>query len=453
MDGIKEFKIGKVDLSKNDRAILDKLILAARLIAPIYLEQRNSKYPGANFYPYDASMQEIMRAAQKNPAILDPFTIVERGKSNGLIAVPYHLKYKKRLEPVVKLLLEAAKLSRNRNFAAYLKKIARSLITGDYRKSEIFWLKTETFKFGFVIGPVERYLDKLFFKKCAYQAWVGILDEESTQKAENLRQLILESRKRIIPDTSKVNISKLGVRVDKTVIFSGLISDFMFTGTNLPNDVDLMEKYGSELTIFKTSLDMKFKQQQFPIFKAVFEKDFQKSYGEDLLYGASLNCILLHELAHSLIRYRDAEYRLGDLFPVIDELYAYILGIKSCGPLLLKGVLTQKELEAILVMHVSRNFNWWIDSLSNPDVSHYAKGAAIVLNFFLREGALKEKNGISWPDFAKLFICIDELCHVLEYFLALGSYGETLKFVDKYSTFDVFKRFYPTLKKSGCLPE
>lgn len=453
MDGIKEFRIDTDGLSQNEKIILDKLISAARLIAPLYLEQRNSKFPGANFYPHDASTKEVTEAAQKNPAILDPFTVLERSRSNGLVAIPYHLKYKKKLEPVANLLLEAAKLSKNRDFTRYLRSRAHSLLEGDYQKSEILWLKTETFKFGFVIGPIERYLDKLFFKKCAYQAWVGLIDEKRTQAAENLKRLILESRKRIIPEAAKVNVSNVGVRVDKTAIFSGLIADFMFTGTNLPNDVNLMEKYGSELTIFETSLALKFREQQFPIFKAIFEKDFQKSYGEKLLYDGSLNCILLHELAHSLIRYRDAEYRLGDLFPVIDELYAYILGIKSLGPLFLKGTLTQKELEAVLVMHICRNFAWWIDSLANPNTSHYAKGAAIALNFFFREGAIEEKNGISWPNFAKLFICIDELCHVLEYFLALGTYGETLKFIDKYGTFEVFERFYPSLKKSGCLPQ
>ena len=135
----------------------------------------------------------------------------------------------------------------------------------------------------------------------------------------------------------------------------------MFTGTNLPNDVNLMEKYGSNLTIFETSLDENFKNGHFPIFKAIFDKEFQKSYSEADLYAGSLRCILLHEICHSLMRYRDAEERLGNLFPVFDELYGYILGIKSCGLLLLKGALTQKELEAILVMYICRNFPWWLD--------------------------------------------------------------------------------------------
>ena len=139
--------------------------------------------------------------------------------------------------------------------------------------------------------------------------------------------------------------------------------------------------------------------------------------------------------------------RLKEFFPVLDELYAYILGIKSCGPLLLKGIITQKELEAILIMHICRNFTWWLDSIKNPNVNHYAVGSAIAQNFYLKERAIEIKEGISRPNFTKLFICIDELSHILEYHIALGSYNEAKEFVEEYGSFDVFKYFLPKLKK------
>jgi len=447
MPGIKQFQVDTKGLSLKDKTILKKLVLAAKLIAPLYLKQKNNKYPGANFYPHDATREEIGRTAKKDPTILDPYTFVERDKLGKFITIPFHIKFKKELKPIAKLLIEAAGLSENKNFSKYLKYRAYSLLNGDYEKSEIIWMKTEPFKFGFVIGPIERYLDKLFFKKCAYQAWVGVLDEKLTAEAEKIKNLILTGRRKILAGSEKVDVSKIGVRIDKTIIFSGLIADFMFTGTNLPNDVNLMKKYGSNLTIFETSLQEKFKNDQFPIFKAVFNKNFQKAYSESFLYKGSLLCILLHEICHSLIRYRDAEKRLKNLFPIFDELYAYILGIKNCGPLVLKGVMNQKELEAILIMHICRNFTWWLDSRKNPDVSHYAIGAAIALNFSLKEGTIKVKGGISWPNFAKLFICVDELCHILDYYLALGTYKEAEEFIKEYGSFDVFKSFAPRLNK------
>jgi len=451
MKGIRKFKIDTKELSGKEKVLFKKLILAAKLIAPLYLKQKNDKYPGANFYPYDATKEEIEKAAKKNPAILSPYTFVERDKTGKLIAIPYHLKFKKELKPIAELLVEAAKLSDNKNFSSYLRSQAHSLLNGNYGESEIIWLKAEPSKFGFVIGPIERYLDKFFFKKCAYQAWVGFLDEERTKEAEKFKNMILTGRRKILSGSEKAEILKLGIRIDRTAIFSGLIADFMFTGTNLPNDVKLMEKHGSKLTIFESSLELKFKEDHLPIFKAVFDKKFQKSYSKEDLYKGSLRCILLHEISHSLIRYRDAEERLENLFPVFDELYAYILGIKSCGTLFLKGAMNQKELEAILIMHICRNFTWWLDSIRNPSVKHYAVGAAIAQDFFLKEGAMKEKGGISWPNFTKLFICINELSRLLEYHLAVGSYEEAKEFVEEYSSFNVFKRFSSQLTKISKL--
>jgi hypothetical protein len=448
MNSIKKFKVNFKNLSSRERAIFKKLIRAAELTAGLYLKQKNKKYPGANFYAPDASLEEIKKAARGNPSILNPYTFVERTKLGKLKAVPYHIKLKEELKPISKLLEDAADLSKDKNFSLYLRSRAKSLLDGSYEKSETIWLKTEPFKFGFVIGPIERYLDKLFFAKCAYQSWVGILDEGETKKAKELKDIILTGRRKILDKSEKVDISKIGIRIDKTAIFSGLIADFMFTGTNLPNDVKLMRKYGSKLTIFETSLKEKFNQDHFPIFQAVFDKKFQKRYSQKELYEGSLRCIISHELAHSLIRYRDAEKRLKNLFPIFDELYAYILGIQRCGLAFLKGVLSQKDLEAILIMHTCRNFTWWLDLLRNVDVYHYATGAAIALNFFLQEKAIKIKGGVSWPNFTKLFICIEELCKILDYYLAAGKYEEAEIFTKKYGSFRTFhKYFLPKLKK------
>jgi len=95
MRGIKKFKIDTKELSQKEKVLFKKLISAAELIAPLYLKQKNNKHPGANFYPYDATKEEIERAARKNPAILSSYTFVERDKAGKLIAIPYHLKFKK----------------------------------------------------------------------------------------------------------------------------------------------------------------------------------------------------------------------------------------------------------------------------------------------------------------------------------------------------------------------
>jgi len=54
-------------LNKNEKKVLSLLIEAASLVLPIYKLQENPKYPGANFYPHDATKEEIEDAAKKDP--------------------------------------------------------------------------------------------------------------------------------------------------------------------------------------------------------------------------------------------------------------------------------------------------------------------------------------------------------------------------------------------------
>jgi hypothetical protein len=443
---VKEFQTDTSNLTPHELKVLEKLTQAARLIAPIYARQVDDRYPGANFYPHDATKEEIEREAQQNSNILDPYTIVER-KNGKLYSLPFHQKYRKYLLPIAKLLKEAAEISDNRDFAHRLRVQADALLDGAYEAADIYWLTMQPYKIDIVIGPIERYDDKLTFTKCAYQAWIGIMDEESTNDAIRFKDFFVTARRMVQVPSEKVDfLNKLQVRVDNTILFSGLIARYEFTSTNLPNDVNLMEKYGSEITIFKPSIDLKFKIEHFPIFHSVFEETFQDSYSVELTKQGSLRNSYLHEISHPFLRYRDAEKRLKELFPYIDEIAASIYGVRACGQLLLKDIISQKELEAIIVMLICRGFSWWFDYLQRPSVLHYAKGFASALNFFLENGAICESGGFSWPNFTKLYVSIEELSSILEKILAFGTYKDAKNFLERYDSLEVFERFMPRLK-------
>lgn len=437
---------GKLTLSQSEKKVLKKLVEAAEAIEPIYLKQENRANNGANFYPRDATKEEIQQAAKKNREILSPYTIVER-KKGKLVAIPYHIKFKSDLQKVSKLIKQAAKLSDNTDFAARLEFQANALLGGNYEASDIYWLSLKPYKINFVIGPIERYEDKLFFKKCAYQAWVGVMDRQQTADAILFKNFIVSSRRKVLAPSEKVDfLDKIQIRVDDTLIFSGLIARFMFTSTNLPNDVHLMEKHGSEISIFKPSFKIKFKEERLPIFHEVFEQKFQQNYPVSTLELGSLRNAYLHEISHPLLRYRDAERRLKEYFPIFDEISASVFGVKSCGSLLLKNVITQKEIEAIMVMFIALAFSWWLSYLQEPSVIHYAQGFAVALNFFIESGAIREAGGFSWPNFTKLFVSINELSDTLERILAIGTYEDAKNFVDKYASLFIFERFSANLK-------
>src|SRR3989338_11420066 len=103
MTPIKTFKVDKEyfsKLTKNERKILPLLLEAVKKINKVFILQENNNFKGANFYPHDATKEEIEEAAAENSRILSPFTVVEREKSGKLIDIDYNLKYSKLLSPI-----------------------------------------------------------------------------------------------------------------------------------------------------------------------------------------------------------------------------------------------------------------------------------------------------------------------------------------------------------------
>lgn len=443
---IVNFPVKDLGLSTKEKKVLDILVDAARSVAPIYQLQENPKYLGANFYPHDISKQKILEESIDNPDFLSPYTMVEK-RENKLVAIPYHVKFKSQLKKTADLLTQAANLSDHKVFAHRLHHQAHALLEGSYEISDIYWITMEPYKIDIAIGPIDRLDDRLFFKKASYEAWVGVMDEEKTKRAKSIQSTIYDVRRKTFTPSEKAEfLDKTKLRVDKTLIFSGLFARGMFTSNSLPVDATLMERYGIEITFFDTSLDVKFNDQHFPIFEKIFEKNFQSEYTKGLLREGSFRNVLLHEIGHSLLRYKDSEKRLKELFPIIDELSATIYGIKSCGSLVLKGIMSEKELEAIMIMFVCRAFTWWIDAKSHPSVEAFAIGHALALNQFLANGALRESAGISWPNFAKMFLAIEELSDSLERLIATGTYQEAKTFIEKYGSTMVYSRFSQRLK-------
>lgn len=421
-------------LTTNQQKVLDLLCEAGEHIASIYELQENDKFPGANFYPHDVSKEEIEKAAKKDPKILSPYTIVER-KRGELIAIPYHEKYAELLKPISKKLFEAAQIIDNTEYAKALTIQAEVLLDGNYDKAVTIWMRTSPYLLDLNIGPIERYDDKLFFIKTSYQAWVGVMDEEITNRLIEYKNLILNSQRKAMVPSERVNyFDKIQTSVDDLLLLSGLIARTLFSGVNLPNDPNLVEKYGSRVTLFKQTNRIRHENNMI-IFNKLFCPQFKRQFSSDDLEKGSLSVAALHEYAHSYLRYRNAEKRLNDLFPVIDELAATVMGIKVCGTLLLKDAITQHEVEAIMLAGVLRGFHNVINDYKNSSMYHYHVGWAILINYLIESGALMISDGISWPNFMKIFISVDQLSVVLEKILSKGTRADAEVFIKKYGDF------------------
>ncbi|HEY5600888.1 MAG TPA: hypothetical protein VIK81_02250, partial [Patescibacteria group bacterium] len=364
-----------------------------------------------------------------------------------LTTIPHHQKYKEDLLPISKLLKEAAGITSNKAFAKRLSLQADALLDGTYEVSDIYWLTMDPYKIQIVIGPLNRYDDKLFFRKATYEGWVGVVDEDATREALQFKDLFAVAERRN-KGWDKIDIwDKLKLRVDNTLIYAGFGARSYFTAYNLPDDPSLIEKYGSEITFFGPAMEMKFETRHLPIFQQLFHPEFQRLYSRNDLKKADLRNIIIHELGHPLLRYKHAPERLKELFPVFDEIAASIIGIKNAGTLVLKDFISQKELEAILVMFICWALDWSEEGADSLNIQPFVTGNAIALNYFFESGALNEVGGISWPNFTKMFMALTELSQTIERILASGTYEEAEDFIKTYGDTYIFNRFNTRLSK------
>ncbi len=441
---IKKFPVNLSSLSENEKEVLALLTRAAELIAPIYAKQVNDKYLGANFYPHDATKEEIQNAAKHDPQILNPQTIIERDKNGKLIAIPYHEKYSQELEIIAKILYQAAEASSNKEFAKRVKFQAETLLNGTYEMNDISWLTMPSYKISLIIGPEERYEDRLLYCKGSYTAAVGIIDETESKELAKLKDTIMGVKHKSHLSFERIDLlNKTQFRIDNTVIFAGLDAKYMFVGADFPHNTSVIDKYGAQLLIFKPSLKFHFEKELHPIYHKIFEKKFQKNYTPQEMFTGELRTVVLSEIGRCLTRYRYADHRLRELYPIINEIASSVVGIKACGALLLKGAVSQKELEAILVMFFCEAFRYWQNANENPSYGYYSQGFALALNYFVESGAVRSSGGFSWPNFTRMFVGLTELADILEKTLAFGSYEDAKSLIEKYNSPAVFAQFLP----------
>lgn len=414
-----EFNPKLPKLSKNERAVLKLLIEAGKLIAPLYLEQEN----------------QIQKATPSHPDFHSPYTVVE--KVNGkLVATPYHIKYAMFLKPITDKLEQAANLCGNKEFAKALRVQAKALLEGSYKQATITWLGIKPYILDISIGPVEHLDDKLFAGKASYEAWVGVLDEEGTQWLNSYKDVTLSTRRKALVPKERVDEPKVKTKLIEVILLSGLMARTKFTGVNLPYDASLVEKYGSEITLFNQPNDLRVKEQIYPAFNKTFSKGFKQGFTfEDLRWGY-LRGVALHELAHSYLYYRHAAKNLQDLFQCIYELSATVLGFRMAGSLLLKDRITDKQLESLLIAYICRSFYLIDHQKSNKSMANYTLGGAIFINFMLESGALKQFKGMVISNFMKIFISLHDLSYILERLLSSGTRKDAENFIKKYGGFN-----------------
>lgn len=418
-----EFNVDISRLSKQESQVLKLLVQAGKLIAPLYLEQEG-------YLSQDISLEEVAALGKRDSSALSPYTVIEK-IDGDLKVTPYHVKYAKFLQPIADKLNEASRISDNKDFSRLLKLQAKALLDGNYEEAMAASIEMKSYILDIYIGPLN-YFNRLFAGKAAYQAWVGILDVEGTKRLNDYKSVVFnESRKALVPNARVENFDHVKAKTIDEVLISGLMVRTKFVGLSLPMDINWIEKYGSEVTIFNQVNNSRLEEQIIPTFKRIFSKAFQEGFTTEDLRRASLRYVALHELAHNYLYYKNSARNLQDLFPIIFELTATLLGMRIGGSLLLIDKITNKQLESMIVAFVCRSWDLIEKSKKNNLMINYALGGVIFINFMIERGAIKQRGGMTITNFAKIFLSMQELSYIMERLLSQGSREETDAFIKK----------------------
>jgi len=426
-------------LPDSERAALDKLIEAARLLDPIFDRQawagnpalrealaadtspdgrRKLAYfdmmrgpwdrqdhfrpfavdrphpPGAGFYPEDLTADELRAWTDAHPedrARLEDLCTLVRRDGDRLVAVPYREAFAAWLAPCAALLREAAALTRNQSLRTFLTSRADALLSDDYYASDKDWMDLDSLV-EVTLGPYETYEDELLGLKASFEAFITVSDPGASAQLAKYKALLPAMEQNLpVPDEVKTERgAESPIRVVDLVFSSGDARKSVQTlAFNLPNDERVRAEKGAKKVLLRNVIETKFER----IMRPIAERILDPAQLRHLSAEAFFNETLFHELSHSLgpaftsVDGRQVEVRvaLGPSYTALEEAKADVMGAYNVLYMIQRGEMPASHREELLVSYFAGLFR----STRFGVAEAHGKGAAAQINRFLEEGAAR----------------------------------------------------------------
>ena len=351
---------------------------------------------GGNLYPAELTHAEFDAYVGKHPAqkaaLYSPFSVVRRS-GKQLVAIPYHVAYRKWLEPMARALRAAAALSDDAEFAHYLRLRATALLTDDYFQSDLAWLDLANPKFDIIFAPYETYLDQFLGVKTSFGASLLIRNEAESRKLEIFKKYLPEIQ-RVLPLDAQDLPSLAGHAspmevMDAPIRGGDLRHGYQAVADNLPNDARVHEQKGSKKIFFKNYLDARVDYVILPIAKRLMRADQVALATAD----GQLTFVLMHEIAHGLgptfsrtaAGKQDIRAAIGAQFGGLEEAKADIVGLYSLRWLADHAAFPADKMSECYVSHVAGIFR----TVRFGVAEAHGRAEIMEFNFLTERGAIR----------------------------------------------------------------
>ncbi|HZX41240.1 MAG TPA: hypothetical protein VFE93_05325 [Myxococcaceae bacterium] len=353
--------------------------------------------PQANFYPADATKEEVSRwmstlTPEERTRASGFFTTIRRLPGGGLTVVPYSLEYQGELALAAALLRESAAATTQPSLRTFLEKRAAALLSNDYVESDLAWMRLEA-TIDPTFGPYETYEDEWFGQKAAFEAYITVVDAAETDKLKRFSGQ-LQALENALPMDDRYKNPKIGalapIRVVNSVFASGHANHGVQTAAyNLPNDESTVAAHGSKRIMLKNIDRAKFDRTLVPIARVAIAPALLKSVEFDPFFTQ----ILMHELMHGIgpqritVNGRETTPRaeLQDTYTAIEECKADVVGIWAMQRLVDQGQLPPEMGRGLAPTVLAGMFR----SIRFGLTEAHGTGTAVQLNWLLDAGAYK----------------------------------------------------------------
>ena len=395
--------------------------------------------PGHKLYPDALTRTSLDQYLQKHPedraAIYNAYAVV-KWQGDRLVAVPYHVEYKRFLDPMAKALREAAALSGDAAFAKFLRLRADALLTDDYYQSDLAWLDLKDPKFDVIFAPYETYLDDLLGVKTSYGASILIRNDAESRKLA-LYQKYVPDIQDALPLAGADRPSKRGHATPMEVMDApyragDLRYGYQAVADNLPNAPRVHQEKGSKKIFFKNFMDVRVANIVLPLAKQMMPPgQAQKVSAEGYLTGT-----VMHEIAHGLGpsfarkdgKQVDIREALGPVSSGLEEAKADAVGMFGLAWLADHGVLPKARVEEYYASFVADYFR----ALRFGTGEAHGRAEMMEFNYLLEQRALASADGRYTIDYVRMPAAMAQLSKELLEMEATGDRARAEAWFAKY---------------------
>ncbi|MCC7242485.1 MAG: hypothetical protein IT180_11220 [Acidobacteria bacterium] len=404
-----------------------------------FLDGVPAKPPSANFYPADATREEIERWIAGLPSAEQTratgfFSTIRRGPDGALASVPYSVEYQGTLALAAAHLREAAAATGDPTLKTFLDARATAFSTNDYYDSDVKWMEL-TSAIEPTIGPYEVYEDEWFNYKAAFEAFITVKDQAESAQLQRFAGA-LQAIEDHLPIDPALRNPKLGamapIAVVNTVFSAGDGNRGVQTAAfNLPNDERVIREKGSKRVMLKNNQRAKFDTVLVPISRIALSAADQAQVD----FEAFFTHILMHELMHGLGphdirvggRATTVRQELKETYSAIEEAKADISGLFALQYLVDQGQLDrsfERTMYTTFLASAFRSIRFGINEA-------HGRGQAMQVNYLLDRGAFRVgPDGTFSVDAARVRDAVTSLTREIMTLQAEGGYDRARAMIE-----------------------